>query len=168
MARRSKHDRGRLDLAAFMATGDSLVAPEDPSTTVFLASGTESEWARIIDRSERRVFEAGEVVGRAGEVDRSLLILRSGRLGFYLPDEDDAPFSIVDAPSVVGEVAFFDGLPRSGTLRAIDAGMLLRLSFSEFEALAAEAPHLGTAILVELGRILATRLRSVLAVAGEL
>lgn len=166
--RRPKAERGRLDLAAFMATSDTVLAPEDASVTVFLASATEGEWRRIIERCERRVFEAGEVVGRAGEVDRSLLILRSGRLGFYLSDEDLDPFNVIAAPSVVGEVAFFDGLPRSGTLRAIEGGTLLRLSFEEFEALAAEAPHLGTAILVDLGRIMAARLRRATAAAGAL
>jgi CRP-like cAMP-binding protein len=94
----------------------------------------------------------------AGDVDRSLLIVVDGALGVYLGAEQE-PFDVIRSPSVLGEVAFFDGLARSGTLRGIEEGELLRLDFTDFEALAAESPHIGQTILLDLGRILALRLR---------
>jgi hypothetical protein len=42
---------------------------------VFLANRSETDWVRIVDRTERRRFVAGEEVIRAGDDDRSLLIL---------------------------------------------------------------------------------------------
>ena len=61
--------------------------------------------------------------------------------------------------SVTGEMAFLDGRPRAATIRALTDGDLLRLSFEAFEALSARHPELGRAILLDLGRILAARLR---------
>jgi CRP-like cAMP-binding protein len=60
---------------------------------------------------------------------------------------------------VVGEVAFLDGAPRSAELVAETEGELRRLSLESFESLAARHPELGRAILFDLGRITATRLR---------
>ena len=58
-----------------------------------------------------------------------------------------------------GELAFLDGLPRSATVRAVEDGEALRLSFEAFETLAARHAELGRAILLDLGRIAALRLR---------
>ena len=156
---RSAGPGGRLDLARFMDTTPAAPAAADAASVVFLGGLADEEWALVVERCERRLFVAGEVVVRAGDVDRSLLILVAGALGIELDADDDEPFDVIRSPSVVGEVAFFDGLPRSGTLRGIEPGELLRLDFADFEALAAEAPHIGQAILLDLGRILAVRLR---------
>jgi len=56
-------------------------------------------------------------------------------------------------------MAFLDGRPRAATIRALTDGDLLRLSFESFEILSARHPELGRAILLDLGRILAARLR---------
>jgi CRP/FNR family cyclic AMP-dependent transcriptional regulator len=157
---RSVGPGGRLDLTRFMDTSTAARTAEQAASMVFLGGLAEDEWAQVVERCERRLFAADEVVVRAGEVDRSLLILVAGALGIVLdPNGDGEPFDVIHAPSVVGEVAFLDGLERSGTLRAIEPGELLRLGFEDFEALAAEAPHIGQAILLDLGRILAMRLR---------
>lgn len=158
MRRRASGAGPGLDLTRFMDTR-AAAQPEFAEAVVFLGSLEEAEWTQVVERCERRLFMAGEIVVHAGDVDRSLLILVAGALGVYLGDEDDEAFDVIRSPSVVGEVAFFDGLARSGALRGIEGGELLRLDFAEFEALAAEAPHIGQAILLDLGRILALRLR---------
>jgi CRP/FNR family transcriptional regulator, cyclic AMP receptor protein len=99
-------------------------------------------------------FRAGEDVVRAGDVDRALYVVLRGRLEAVLP----AP-NAIDEGSVFGELAFLDGLPRSATVRALEDGEALRLSFDAFETLAARHPELGRAILLDLGRIAALRLR---------
>ena len=159
MTRTPGQPGGRLDLARFMDTRGQAGSPEHAEAVVFLGAITEAEWAQVVERCERRLYAEGEVVVRADEDDRSLLIVVAGVLGFYLEADDADPFDVIRAPSVVGEVAFFDGLPRSGTLRGIEAGEVLRLDFADFEALAAEVPHIGQAILLDLGRIMAQRLR---------
>jgi CRP-like cAMP-binding protein len=104
----------------------------------------------------RRRFSPGEVLVHEGEVDRSLLILLRGQLEFLVGGE---PRAVVDAPTLLGEVAFFDPGPRSGTLRARGEGELLQLRFAQFEALAASSPSLARRILLDAGRLMAQRLR---------
>jgi CRP-like cAMP-binding protein len=91
---------------------------------------------------------------RAGDDDRALYLVLSGRLQALVGGATS-----IDAGSVFGELAFLDGLPRSATVRALEDGEALRLSFDAFETLAARHPELGRAILLDLGRIAALRLR---------
>jgi CRP-like cAMP-binding protein len=98
---------------------------------------------------------------RQGDDDRSLIIVLSGALTFIVATEGGAErvVSVIEAPSVVGEVGFFDPGPRSGTLRARADGELLQLGYDQFEALAASSPSLARTILFDAGRIVARRLR---------
>jgi CRP-like cAMP-binding protein len=61
--------------------------------------------------------------------------------------------------SVLGEIAFFDGKPRSASVRALTDTELLRLSADAFEVLSTRHPDVGRKILLDLGRVLALRLR---------
>jgi CRP-like cAMP-binding protein len=72
----------------------------------------------------------------------------------------------IEPGTVIGEVAFFDGRPRSAGVRAVTECELFRLSFEAFEVLAAREPALGRAVLLDLGRILAARLRQTNAAIG--
>lgn len=126
---------------------------------VFLATRPESDWTKVLAHTDTRRFSRGEVIISAGDVDRSLYLLTEGSLGMRLPQDETSTFKAIDAPSVVGEVAFLDGGPRSATLYALTDGELMRLSMEGFEVLAAREPELGRAILLDLGRIVAARLR---------
>jgi CRP-like cAMP-binding protein len=135
-----------------------MYPPETPSEElVFLADLHDEEWARIIEYTERRRFRRGDVIVRAGELDRSLGIVVDGTLELFLA-ENDKPILSIGAHSIVGEMAFLDARPRSATIRARTDGELLRLTFAAFEVLAARHPVLGREILLDLGRILAIRL----------
>jgi len=128
---------------------------QEPS---FLADRPRSDWEKVVAYTETRRVSDGELIIAAGEADRSLYLLTDGTIGVRLPGSS-ATFQAIEAPSVVGEIAFLDGGPRSATLFAIGDGELLRLRMERFEALAAREPELGRAILLELGRIVAQRLR---------
>ncbi len=112
----------------------------------------------------RRRFAAGEEIVREGDVDRSLIIVLTGELSFL---RGDRVLSTIAAPSLVGEVGFFDPGPRSGTLRARTDGELLQMSFEQFETLAAASPSLARTILLDAGRIVAIRLRRATGAAAE-
>ena len=92
---------------------------------------------------------------RAGDQDRALSLLSEGSLAVA----SGAAFRTIDAPSVVGEVAFLDGGKRSLTLVATTTGELRRLSLDSFEALAGRHPGLARAMLFDLGKIVSLRLR---------
>ena len=128
---------------------------------VFLADRDEADWARLLGFTETIRFAAGDTIIEAGESDRALYIVVEGSLEVLVPEDGGrARRGGTIAPrSVVGEVAFLDARPRSATIRALSAGELVRLTFEAFEVLAARYPELGRAVLVDLGRILAGRLR---------
>jgi CRP/FNR family transcriptional regulator, cyclic AMP receptor protein len=125
------------------------------SELTFLADRGEQDWQIVLSHTETRRFSAGDEVIRAGDEDRALYLLTDGSLAVA----SGAAFRTIDAPSVVGEVAFLDGGKRSLTLVATTAGELRRLSLDNFEALAGRHPGLARAMLFDLGKIVSLRLR---------
>lgn len=140
-------------MASFFAyPTEAQVAPGDAFT--FLAGRAEKDWERIRRHADIRRFRAGELLVRAGDRDRAVYIVLRGRLEALLH-----PPVAIGAGSVFGELSFLDGLPRSADVRALDDGDALRLSYEEYEILAARHAELGRAIVLDLGRIVAARLR---------
>ena len=134
---------------------------EEPSDEpLFMPGRTEAQWEKLLAHTERRAFRAGEDVIRRGEIDRALYIVVEGSLEAQLTEGRGRSGVVAMPPgSVIGEIAFFDGRPRAMTVRAVTAGELLRLSAEAFDALAATDPELARAMLFDLARILAIRLR---------
>jgi len=73
--------------------------------------------------------------------------------------ERGSPSKNASSPAVVGELAFFDGEPRSATLEALTDVEGARLDEDGFQRLSAAEPALARTMLLELGRVLAGRLR---------
>jgi CRP-like cAMP-binding protein len=147
---------GLVDLSILMRyPGD----PPAMGQAGFLEDAVEEDWARLVRCCERRRCRAGEVVVAEGEEDRALYIAVRGSFAFEPPAGSIARAQVFDAPTVLGELAFLDGLPRAGTLRAASDGELLRLTFAAFEILGAQHPNLGMRILADVGRTVALRLR---------
>jgi len=120
-----------------------------------------AQWDRLLPFVERREFRAGEEVIRRGEIDRALYIVVDGSLEARVTEGRAGKGAAVHFPtgSVIGEIGFFDGRARTATVTAVTDGEMLRLSFESFEALATSEPELAQAMLLDLGRILAIRLR---------
>jgi CRP/FNR family transcriptional regulator, cyclic AMP receptor protein len=99
---------------------------------------------------------------KAGESDNSLNIVVSGQVEVINPNSFGIlkRIATIGEGSVFGELAFFDGQPRSASIRAITEGQLLRLSRKGFDRIAAWNPSLAQQLLFDLGRILAYRFRS--------
>jgi CRP/FNR family transcriptional regulator, cyclic AMP receptor protein len=129
---------------------------------VLLPELEEHSWSRMFTYATRRRFSKNEIIIREGEVDRSLYIVSSGALQAVLPASrwrfNPRP-TVMGPGAVFGEVAFFDGKPRSAGVQAVADGELLVLSLEAFEVFAAKEPALARTVLLDLGRILATRLR---------
>ena len=81
---------------------------------------------------------------------------------------DEGAFKTIDAPSVLGELAFFDGRPRSATLDALTDVEVVRLDVGAFDRLLEHAPDLAHSMLRDLARILALRLRMASEVIADL
>jgi CRP/FNR family transcriptional regulator, cyclic AMP receptor protein len=133
-------------------------AHEESAELLFLPEATASDWATIFSYAQVREVSAGLALVQAGEDDRALYLLIDGTLGVRMPREESA-FKTIDAPSVVGELAFFDGAPRSATLDALTDVQVARFDLDCFRELSQAEPALAEAMLIDLARILALRLR---------
>jgi CRP/FNR family transcriptional regulator, cyclic AMP receptor protein len=137
--------------------------PESPPPAqVLLADASEADWATLLDFTQARRFGAGQDVLRAGGGGRSLYLLLEGTVevvGREARFGRKRPGIRLDAGSVVGELSFFDGAPRSAGVRALTAAVLAELTPEGFENLVAGHPDLARRLLLDLGRILAGRLR---------
>jgi CRP-like cAMP-binding protein len=142
-------------------------AHEDSADLLFMPEATAADWATVFAHAEVRRVGAGLALLQAGEDDRALYLLTEGTVGVRLP-RDEGAFKTIDAPSVLGELAFFDGRPRSATLDAVTDVEVVRLDVTSFDRLAEDAPDLAMAMIVDLARILALRLRLASAVIAEL
>jgi CRP-like cAMP-binding protein len=140
-----------MDTTGFFRYPGAEIALAD-DTRGFLADRDAGDWTLLLEHTETRLFRPGEVVLAAGEHDRALYLLLDGRL--------QAPSGTIDAITTVGEAAFLDGRPRTVSLSAVTSGELARLGFEAYEALAARRPELGRAVLLDLGRLLASRLHA--------
>jgi CRP-like cAMP-binding protein len=133
-------------------------AHEESAELLFLPDASAADWATIFSFAEVREVPAGLALVQAGETDRALYLLIEGTLGVRMPREETA-FKSIDAPSVVGELAFFDGSPRSATLDALTDVQVVRIDMDGFRRLSAAEPSLAEAMLMDLARILSLRLR---------
>ena len=142
-------------------------AREDSADLPLMPEATASDWAKVFAHAEPLRVAAGLAVLQAGEEDRGLYLITEGTLGVRLPRGESA-FKTIEAPAVVGELAFFDGLPRSATLVAETDVEAVRIDPAALDRLAADEPGLARALLLDIARILALRLRMASDVIAEL
>jgi CRP/FNR family transcriptional regulator, cyclic AMP receptor protein len=142
-------------------------AREGSADLLFMPEATAMDWVTIFGLAEVRRVGPGLALVQAGEEERALYLLTEGTVAVKLP-RDEGAFKSIDAPSVLGELAFFDGSPRSATLEAVTEVEAVRLDEAAFARLHAEAPQLALTMLRDLARILALRLRMASDVIAEL
>ena len=135
-------------------------APGGPAArapVVFLQGVTAREWAKLFTFAEVRTFVAGDVLVEAGGSDDAFYIMTAGSAQVL---QGPTVIGQIAEGIVFGEVAFFDRLPRSATIRALESGSAARFSRTAFDNLAAWEPVLARRMLFELGNALAMRLRA--------
>jgi CRP-like cAMP-binding protein len=145
-----------MDTSSFF-TYPTLVGDRPAPEAGLLATRTQGDWDVLLAYTDTRRMRPGDWLIREGELDRALYVLSDGRLEAILPGRADR---IIEAPATVGELAFLDGRPRTAGLRALTHGEAQRLSYDAFEALSAREPRLARDLLLDLGRIVAARLRA--------
>ena len=128
---------------------------------VFLEDFSSEDWNKILNIVETRHFRSGQDLVRDGERDDSFYIISSGSVDVVVRDAKGKESVLTSLPegSVFGEISFFDGQPRSATVRAKTSGSAIRISRANFEAFAAWEPVLARKMLLELGKVLSLRLR---------
>ena len=127
---------------------------------VILRKLSTAEWDTFVGFCESLRFAPGECIVRAGESGQAVYIIRAGHVrGELAAAKKKVATQKMGPGTVFGELAFFDGGPRSATLWADDAVDLLHLPLAAFERLAAWHPRIARELLLDLGRVLGQRLR---------
>ncbi|MGE5713285.1 MAG: cyclic nucleotide-binding domain-containing protein, partial [Betaproteobacteria bacterium] len=113
--------------------------------------------------TERRVAR-GEAVFRKGDAGDAMYALLAGQIGIWLPREDMAARDrrmVSYAPGVIfGELGLMEGRRRSADAIAEKDAVLLELSRENYERLTAEHPALTGKLLLNIGLLLASRVRA--------
>lgn len=127
---------------------------------------SDEEWAAVVEFAEHRLFKAKEVLIAPGERDDSVYLLVEGAVELVVPSRigRDKVIATINEGSAFGEIGFFDQQPRIVTVRAQDAGSVLRITRQSFEELAAWRPALARQLLFDLGKTLAIRLRQAIGI----
>jgi CRP/FNR family transcriptional regulator, cyclic AMP receptor protein len=123
---------------------------------------TEEEYVRLLDDTIPVSAEPGDVIFFKGAPSTSLVIVVSGELEVF--EESKGRMIVlgtVPSGSVVGEVGFLDGRPRTRHVRAKSACELRKITRDGFVELLNVAPILFAKMMVALSELLAGRYRMV-------
>lgn len=140
---------------------------EEPAHHGFLADLHEADLAVVLQYTQARLYEPGEFAVHEGELDRSFFIISRGSFEVLVPSEDGSQrVRVLEPGDLFGEVGFFDGLPRSADVVALEAAEALVLTQAAFQRLRLTHPRLALRFVLDLGRVLGERFRASDAVAG--
>ncbi len=80
-------------------------------------------------------LKKGDVLFQEGESSKDLFIIQKGIVRVYRQGPDGAiwPLALVHSGGFVGEMAFFDGKPRSATADAVTDVIVLKLEAAKLE-----------------------------------
>lgn len=122
---------------------------------------SDAEREAVEARLSHQEVAAGDVVVRAGETKTMLCYVESGRLSVAV-DKDGTTIALPDvqAGDWTGGAALLAPGPASATLTAAEPTVLRTLDEPAFEALLAENPVAGSALISGLSVRLARRLRT--------
>lgn len=172
---------GRLQHVAFFADADrALEAAEEallaqlagpardrPALTLaqtLLGAGLEDdELSLLSSRMVERRIAKGEFVFRRGDPGDAMYVSLRGPIGIWLPAGDSGPGRrmVTYAPGVAfGEIGLLQGRPRSADAIAEDDAIVLELDRAAYERIRAEHPALLAKLLLNLGLLLASRVRA--------
>jgi SulP family sulfate permease len=147
------------------SAGDEV--PLDLRETLFGAGLEPAELDLLRARVTERRVAKGEAVFRKGDSGDAMYALLAGQIGIWLPSEGKDGKAARDrrmvsyAPGVVfGELGLMEGRPRSADAIAERNAVLLELSRENYERLTAEQPALTGKLLLNIGLLLASRIRA--------
>ena len=112
----------------------------------------------VADALRETNFDAGQVIFSRGDAGADMYIVAKGRvrLSVLTADGKELSFAHAEAPAVFGELAVFDGRPRSADATAVSKVLALTLSKSAFGRLLTTTPAVAETAL----KFLAGRLRN--------
>jgi len=122
----------------------------------------EEDLEKIAPYFERAHYKAGDVIFREGDEADFIGFVTSGHVEAKKQTEFQGKQIIIaqmTKGSILGELAVFDGQPRSATVETLKETELLLLRRDALEAFIEDYPALGIKILKGVSRVLSLRLR---------
>jgi CRP-like cAMP-binding protein len=124
----------------------------------------DEEHQRLLAAAEIATVGAGEPILSKGSPSKSLLLLDEGQIDIVEESMgEDVVLATLGPGSVVGEVGFVDGEPRTHHVRARTACRLRRLTRDKLLDLVKDDPALFAKLTIALAEILARRFRAAVA-----
>lgn len=136
-------------------------ADDRGADALYLPGWALEEWADLLSHAKVITLGRNEVLVKRGQAERSLFLVASGALEVNTGGSGSTMGHLFrEGPgAVIGEIAFFDGGPRSATVWAIEPSQLLTLERKDIENFAAQHSARGLELLFALGRVLAFHVR---------
>jgi CRP/FNR family cyclic AMP-dependent transcriptional regulator len=132
-----------------------------PLHSVELFNGlTGNEILQLLATSEDLSFTEGETVFQAGDTGQALFLLLEGtvEIDLNVPKLGERVLAKLESGSVFGEMSFFHAAPHAATAKCLTSARIMRLPRAQFDALAAQNPHLALRLTTNAAEILAARL----------
>jgi CRP/FNR family transcriptional regulator, cyclic AMP receptor protein len=145
-------------IAGFRAGGAAAGRDE----ALWLPDWRDEDWNLLFGFMDIRNVPSGQALIRRGEPDRTVYFVLRGELEIIVQSIDGLTMgrvARVGTGAVLGELAFFDGGPRSATAWALAPCEVGAMSPDQYAAFELASPGLAHSLLFALGRILAARLR---------
>lgn len=118
------------------------------------------EVQELLAASEDLFFIAGDIVFESGHEERALFLVMDGEveIDLQVPKLGERILAQLPSGSVFGEMSFFHPAPHAATARCLTDARIMRLSRTQFDALAAQNAHLALRVTTNAAEILAARL----------
>ena len=114
----------------------------------------ESDIGRLTEELRSRRYRKGETIFITGDPGSSLCVIKSGRVKLALSSAEgrEVILDILGPGDVFGELALFDGEPRSADAVAVEPTHLLLLERDAFLGVIRERPEVAITLMSVLGR----------------
>ncbi len=118
------------------------------------------DFARIASYMERQELNNGEFLFHQGEPANSVVLQASGCVAITIIDEHGRPIRLrrMIGHTVVGEMGFYRGVPRTASVVAEEPTVIYRLTQKAFDQMQAEDPMAAAALHKLIIRLLSDRL----------
>ena len=110
----------------------------------------------LLEASELRQLDAGQIIIRQGEANATMFLLIDGELAVHLDDIDNEALAIIGAGEIVGELSLLDGSVASAFVTAHIPCTVLAVSEEAFWSLTKDSHAFALSLLLKL----AERLRA--------
>ncbi|HEY6531277.1 MAG TPA: Crp/Fnr family transcriptional regulator [Acidimicrobiales bacterium] len=135
-----------------------MVDQELLSNSEFFKDFGDSGLAAVMAAAESRTFSRGGVMFTEGDEGKELFVVASGRIAIANRSIDgrESVVALMERGDLFGDMALFDGRPRSAEARALEASEVIAIPFEVLRSIYETRPEL----LWNVVEMLAMRLRN--------